>query len=110
MDILYNSDITLWKQGNASFEVLMTKYHCTIAQLADGLEVPHPENIIAFRHVQEWWPFEFVSIIMAARAMYDSGHVELATGRTGNHFFLYSFVRKVPGKHRNYFSYTPPED
>lgn len=104
MDILDHTDYSAWVQGKASFETLLLTYRCTIGQLAEALDVPHPHDIIAFRHAQEWWPHEFVMPILAARSRYDEGLVELMTGRFGNHFFLYQFVRQKRGGKRYYFT------
>jgi len=104
MEIFALSDQKNWSEGKAFVEELLTRYSCSLNQLAVVLNVPHPDNIIAVRHAQDWWLPEYVGPIMSARHEYDHGMVELATGRFGNHFFLYRFPRKKKQSFRCYFS------
>ena len=94
-----------WLSGSYSFhELLRRDLSLSHETLAAELGVPHAANVVSIRHADYGeWPEEDQFAIAFARADYDRGVIELATGRYCHHFVLYRIKRKRPSKPRTYF-------
>ena len=64
------------------------------------------DYIIATRGERHWSPVDGAAMtILAARAEYDQGRIELAQGRVGGVMELFAIPRRNQIKRRPYFSY-----
>lgn len=67
-------------------------------------QFPMPQFVVSARKVNWYWPATDLDRIYEARQLYDSGLIEMATGRTQTHFILYAFPRRKQAARRAWFT------
>jgi hypothetical protein len=102
--VIQDTHLDSWEQGQIDFHDLLSLYSpVTHIELAVELGIPMPRRLVSVRHALYGWPVEDETRIILARRQYDNGEVELATGRVGSYFTLYSFPRVHRWTGRKYF-------
>ena len=94
-----------WLRGAVTFSDLMIRHRISHQELATELDIRMPEFVVSVRSAfDSVWPVHDAERIGQAKDAYDSGASEMATGRVGKNFVLYSFPRKFRAVRPVYFA------